>query len=236
MKALPLFLVAFAFYFVGEASDNLDYGAIAADCVVDREGYALGYSEAHEQPVWVMYRLTREEVLANNAKRDNWFKADTNIITGSALPVDYAHSGYDRGHLAPAEDMEFSPTAMAESFYMSNVSPQKPEFNRGIWKRLENAVRRRAVSKGSVFVITGPIFASDSETIGKVNRVSVPNAFYKIIYDETPPMNIMAYIMPNEGSDKPIENFACDVAEIEQLTGLVFPKMAKCDFVADATD
>ena len=74
-------------------------------------------------------------------KRKNDFRIDPVVKTVSATPADYRNSGYDRGHLCPAGDMAFSEIAMSESFYMSNISPQVPSFNRGIWKTLEQKVR-----------------------------------------------------------------------------------------------
>lgn len=89
--------------------DNLSFGIPGkADCIVDREGFALGYIEYHEQPAWVIYKLTRTEVQAKVAKRTNRFREDPEIPTGSATNADYRKSGYDRGHLAPAADMRIS--------------------------------------------------------------------------------------------------------------------------------
>lgn len=204
------------------ASDNLDYGVPSADCVVDRMGYTLGYSEEHEEARWVMYRLTREEVLTRKSVRTDDFKEDPNIVSSSALPSDYSRSGYDRGHLAPAEDMKFSEDAMRDSFYMSNMTPQRPEFNRGIWKRLEKQVRRFAYKEGSVFVITGPVLQRNLKKIGRATKVSVPQQFYKIVYDETPPQKMIAYVLPNTGSNGPLESFVTTVDEVERITGLDF--------------
>ena len=220
-KIALLVLIAFA-EACAFANDNLDYGIPKADSVVDRIGYALGYSEEHEQAAWVMYRLTREEVLTKAAKRTDDFREDPNIPTFSALPSDYSHSGFDRGHLAPAEDMKFSDVTMQESFYMSNMSPQRPEFNRGIWKKLEKQVRRFAYNEGSVFVITGPILERNLKKIGNANKVSVPRYFYKVVYDETPPHKMIAFVLPNEGSDKPVADYVTSVDEVERRTGLDF--------------
>ena len=98
MRKIALSLIAAFAGCVLWASDNLDYGTPAADCVVDRTGYALGYSEEHEQAAWVMYRMTREETLTRAAVRTDDFREDPNIVTFSALPSDYSRSGYDRGH------------------------------------------------------------------------------------------------------------------------------------------
>ena len=105
--------------------DNLALGIPGkADTIVDRLGFALGYIEKHEQPAWVIYRMTRTEATTKAAKRSDKFRPDPEIPTGSATLADYRRSGYDRGHLAPAADMAFSAQTMADSFFMSNMSPQ----------------------------------------------------------------------------------------------------------------
>ena len=204
--------------------DNLDLG-VPGPCtqIVNREGYALGYSEKYEQPLWVTYRLTKEEVLSRKSSRLNDFYEDTEIKTGSATMADYMGSGYDRGHLAPAGDMHWSDRTMLQSFAMSNMSPQHPSFNRGVWSRLERAVRRFAYSEGSVFVVTGPVFVDDDDavTIGP-NQVRVPEFFYKVIYDETPPHKMIGFIVPNKASQKHVKTYALTVAEVEEATNLKF--------------
>ena len=142
--------------------------------------------------------------------------------SGSAVPADYRKSGYDRGHLAPAADMGFSARTMADSFYMSNMSPQKPQFNRGVWKDLEEQVRRFALDEGEIYVVTGPILpAVKTITIGS-SRVTVPTHFYKVVYDLTPPQKMIAFILPNAGSRADLRTFAVTVDQVEERTGLDF--------------
>ena len=207
----------------GGKSDNLDLGTPGkCDQIVEREGYALGYVEKWEQAAWVAYRLTKDEVMSRKASRADAFMPDPEVKTGSATLEDYQGSGYDRGHLAPAGDMHWSWKAMLESFYMSNMSPQDPSFNRGIWSRLEQAVRRFAHSEGSVFVVTGPIITGDEEKTIGANKVRVPEFYYKVVYDETPPEKMIAFILPNKGSKKPLDSFVVSVDDVEEATGLDF--------------
>ena len=203
--------------------DNLLLGVPGkADTVINRPGYALGYIESHEQAAWVIYKLTRSEVLEKVAKRSNQFMEDPEIPTGSATSVDYRKTGYDRGHLAPAADMAFSVRTMADSFYYSNMSLQKRNFNRGIWKRLEEQVRHFAIVEGEIYVVTGPVFPKEKAiTIGP-NQVTVPKYFYKVIYDLTPPEKMIAFVLPNEGSKADLRTFAVTVDYVEELTGLDF--------------
>ena len=203
--------------------DNLNYGVPgAADAIIEREGYALGYIEKHEQPAWVQYIMTAEEVSRRAAKRGDDFRPDPDVPTGSATPQDYTRSGYDRGHLAPAADMSFSVKTMSESFYMSNMSPQAPQFNRGIWSKLEKQVRHFATREKRIVVVTGPVLPAEKTiTIGS-SRVTVPEYYYKVIYDTTPPEKMIAFVLPNKGSSADLRNYTVTVDRVEELTGLDF--------------
>ena len=206
-----------------EGSDNLAYGIPGkADYIVDREGYALGYSEYHEQASWVIYRMTYEEATAKVANREDNFREDPQIPSGSATLADYKKSGKDRGHLAPAADMSFSIKTMDESFYMSNMSPQEPDFNRGIWKDLEAQVRSFAITEKDIYVVTGPILPQTKTiTIGP-NKVTVPDRYYKVVWSRTPPGKMIGFILPNSGSTKSLQSFAVTVDKVEAETGLDF--------------
>ena len=212
--------------------DNLELGAPEGkevDCIFDREGYAFGYSEIHEQPLWVIYKLTADELNGKRVGRTDDFRADPRVRTRSADPEDYKGTGYDRGHLAPAADMGWDKDVMSESFYMSNMSPQKPECNRGIWVELESQVRDFARREREVFIVTGPVFYSGKpvKSIGVNNRVSVPHAYYKVVYDLTPPCKMIGFIIPNSGSNKKLQDFAVTVSTVERETGLTFfPKLS----------
>ena len=100
--------------------------------IINHFAYTLSYNELFEQANWVAYELTDIETISH-FERTNKFIVDDLVKTGSASNDDYKKSGYDRGHLAPAGDMGWSEQAMKESFYYSNMSPQNPSFNRGIW-------------------------------------------------------------------------------------------------------
>jgi len=189
--------------------------------IVRRENYALSYVEEHEQAEWVAYELTDIEV-RGLAERQDDFREDPEVRSGSASLKDYYRSGYDRGHLAPAGDMKISEDAMSESFYMSNMSPQKPSFNRGIWRKLEEEVRELAVENGRLFVVTGPVFGSSRKKIGD-NRVSIPQAYYKVLLDYTEPeVKAIAFLLANEGSKKDVYDFVVTIDSVEAVTNIDF--------------
>lgn len=222
MKSIAFFLAA-VWGLAAVAYDNLNVGVPSGECdqVVEREGYALGYSEEHEQALWVQYRFTREENQTRIASRRDDFREDGEIKTKSAALNDYRKSGYDRGHLAPAADMKWSEKAMSESFYLSNISPQDHAMNAGVWNDVEKFVRYTVNIENSIIVVTGPIFKGGEKKIG-ANGVTVPSAFYKIIYDETEPRKMIAFIVPNHNSDLPLTAFVTTVDEVEAQTGLDF--------------
>jgi endonuclease G len=223
-KIVLLFAILYCSISIGqipqiEKIPNLELPLINnKDEIVHHTAYTLSYNEKHEQANWVAYELTEEETLNGN-ERTNKFLEDPLVYTGSATNEDYSKSGYDRGHLAPAADMGWSYTTMAESFYFSNMSPQVPGFNRGIWKKLEELVRDWANEYHSIYVVTGPILTSELPTIG-ANKVSVPNYYYKAIleYNSTGKKAI-GFILPNQSSSEPLEHFAVSIDSIESLTG-----------------
>lgn len=189
--------------------------------IIRHAHFTLAYSEQYEQAVWVAYELTRAEVLQNRERSEN-FREDPLVISGSASPDDYRRSGFDRGHLAPAGDMGFSEQAMSESFYMSNISPQVPAFNRGIWKDLEENVRKWAVEEGSLYVVTGPVLDGSRRKIG-ANKVTVPSYFYKVLLDyRGPEIKAVGFLFPNKGSKKKLQSFAIAIDEVEKLTEIDF--------------
>lgn len=203
------------------AALSSEYLPIPAKDLVRHTYYILSYNEKYEQANWVYYTLTDSMVLNGGEERSNKFRMDIMVTTGSAKSSDYTKSGYDRGHLCPAADMGFNLIANEESFLMSNISPQTPDFNRGIWKELETTVRNWAKKEHKLIIVTGPVFKNVKGSIGQ-EEVLVPGYFFKIIYDATDEPKLIAFILPNEKSDRPLTDFTVTVDEVEKLTGFDF--------------
>ncbi len=189
--------------------------------VITHTGYTLSYNEAAEQANWVAYELTAQET-QKAFERTNKFLVDPAVSTGSATDADYKKSGFDRGHLAPAADMGWSSTTMIESFYFSNMSPQLPGFNRGIWKNLESLVRTWANENESIYVVTGPVLTPGLPTIGG-NQVAIPMHYYKVILDyREPSIKGIGFVLPNTSSSLPLQQFALSIDSVEKITGINF--------------
>ena len=187
-------------------------------------GFAESYNADRKVADWVVYHLTREKVGSSGAERSEDFRPDPELAPDSRAELsDYRGKGFDRGHLAPAGDMQWSEQAMSESFLLSNMAPQVGVgFNRGIWKNLEEKVRDWARSRGELYIMTGPIYIGDRiDTIG-THRVAVPTHFYKVVFD---PVRVEAitFIMPNmklQSSDLP--RYITSVDAVEFMTDLDF--------------
>lgn len=191
------------------------------EVIISHIGFTLSYNETHEQANWVAYELTKEET-RQICERTDKFLPDPKVKTGTANDKDYSGSGYDRGHLAPAGDMGWSTASMAESFYYSNMSPQDPSFNRGIWKRCEELVRTWASDNKSVYVVTGPVLETGLPTIG-YHKISIPKYYYKVILDyHTPDIKAIGFIIPNTGSKEPLQSFAVSIDSVEKITRIDF--------------
>ena len=200
----------------------------------ERLGYALGYDREKRQPRWVAYRLKKED-LTHKFPRDNSFKRD-DAVSNSPNEYDYAGTDFDRGHMAPADEMEYDSTIMKDSFYMSNMSPQYAHVNRGVWRSVEDFVRRAADRFGEVLVVTGPIFADEGGPFGSIpmknekkkidtanGDIAVPESFYKVIYTPARGGMMLAFQVDNdEGLLGNYLTYARSVHRIEQITGFRF--------------
>lgn len=185
-------------------------------------GFTLSFNAKTKLANWVCYTLNLKKITGLKVKRATKFKYDASIPGGTATHADYKKSGYDKGHLAPAADMAWSQESMNDCFYYSNIAPQYPECNRGIWKQIEEQVRRMALKSDSLVIFTGPVFNTHPDILG-ASKISVPLAFFKIIglFDKAE-LKLFAVQIPNAHQFKSPKHYACSVEAIERQTGLLF--------------
>jgi endonuclease G len=197
------------------------YLAQPGDQELCRINYAVIHRCSTKTPAAVFEHVTTTAV-SGKATRKNNFRADTDVTVNCRATLDdYAGPEYDRGHMAPAGDNTASTEIMSQSFYLSNMVPQVPNNNRGIWRQLESQVRGYVTSTpGDFYVVSGPIYDAGYENIG--NSVGVPTRLFKIIYEKKFG-NTMAYLMPNGPllvTDLP--KYQTTVQAIEEATGFKF--------------
>ncbi|MEG1575070.1 MAG: DNA/RNA non-specific endonuclease [Bacteroidales bacterium] len=189
--------------------------------IIRHTGYTLSFNKHLHIPNWVAYELTRAET-AGTEKRTNNFIDDPYADGICATDRDYRGSGYDKGHMAPAGDMKWSRDAMKESFYFTNICPQKPGLNRGSWKKLEETLRQWAQRDSAIVIICGPIIDPKSNNLGET-KIAIPKAFFKVVaapYLRKP--RAIGFIYTNKATDITPEYYAVTVDSVEKITGMDF--------------
>ncbi len=197
------------------------------DEIIKHKNYTLRYEEEYEVPAWVVHKLRGEYTKGIANRAGNQFIPDRKVKNNSALTGDYSNSGYDRGHMLPAGDFKCCQELMNETFFMSNIAPQVPDFNRGIWENIESRIRGWSVRDEELFVVTGPVLRKGLPTIGRYNNVAVPEFFYKIVLFYQPnsgkTSRAIAFLLPNEALfGKRMNNYVVPIDEVEKVTGLDF--------------
>lgn len=208
-----------------ECANEVPFGAPISKpgtATICRTGYLTNVDLVAKIPYWTAHTLVPSDVTAC-LPRDDAFAADQSLPKGQrAEPSDYSKSGYDQGHMVSNADLSFSAQAQKESFLMTNMSPQLPGVNRGVWKLLETSTRAWAHGYNTpVTVYAGNIWSATSKTIG-ANKVVVPDYLYKIVVFHNTRQSI-AFIFPNKevlGSN--LGAFQTTVAELERITGNTF--------------
>lgn len=204
------------------------YGMPAADQIMFNLHYVLGYSYYFRQAKWALEIIDPDY---NGLERSDTFRPDYRIpeIFRADL-IDYAKSGYDRGHLIASADQRETELQNSETFLLSNISPQKPKFNREIWKKLEKEIRKLNDKKKTLetYVICGPIFYFDKEveSIGAKDKngvsLPIPHAYFKSVLTENNrgALHMWSFILPNEESDEDLESFRVPSTLVEKITGI----------------
>ncbi len=194
------------------------------DEVVVHPGHALVWDDAHKVPKWTAH-IIAPDIMEGNLARIDSFKPDPKVKGNTDLLDAYWYSGYDRGHMVPSADMRWNLDALTATYMYSNVSPQKPELNRGAWADLEDWMRRYVHYSGRrIHVVTGPILGKDMPLLNKPKAkadVYAPPYFFKAMVDiDGPEKKGIAFIMKNGLNDQGILSYAVPIDSVEALTGL----------------
>lgn len=220
MRLILTAMMLFSSTVFAEECIHLNHGTPKQSDFMDcRLGYAIGYNYARKSLDWVAYELNKQ--VGEGVDRTDDFRIDPEIpVEFQTSPTDYEEPTYDQGHMANSESIDGSDEMMSETFLMSNILPQLPKNNRAIWKGLENRERKIANKRGKVFVYAGPLYEGEVSYIG--NKVPVPTAFWKIIYDPSVPEAI-AYIIDHKPlKTSELKDYLVNVDQIEFRTGMNF--------------
>jgi endonuclease G len=187
--------------------------------IINHTYYTLSYSNSDRQSEFAYYYLSPQSINGGQSRTDD-FRIDPLVTSNPVKSTDYEGSGYDRGHLCPAGDMKLNKISMSETFYMSNMIPIEPTFNREVWSKFEDWVRATALSNNGIYVVSGPILSPINNV--RFSNIFVPNNYYKIVFKDGANPKIMGFIIRKIGTNYSFRTYCAPIDEIESLTGLDF--------------
>ncbi|UKN01245.1 DNA/RNA non-specific endonuclease [Paracrocinitomix mangrovi] len=192
-------------------------------------GYICGYDTVTKIPIWVQYKMWNNNQWDKNIKRTNCFRPDPRLEKEQRITYhDYTNSGFDRGHIKPANDAKLNLSEHYNSFVMTNMAPQYGHMNQQEWKTIEsylNGISRKDSIKVA-YMITGSVM-SDKPAFIKSGKVAIPDAFYKIFFFKTTSGNwhYWRFYVTNDDIKVDIRKFESElidndktIDEIEALT------------------
>ena len=199
-------------------------GAPAPDDVrvIDRGEFLVGWSDKLRHPLWCAYHVTRDARYPSDHRPS--FTKDRDV-PASPAPDAYTKSGYDRGHMVPnyAIISRYGEDAQKLTFKMSNIAPQTPALNRGVWRDVEHRIADLWTARyGEIWVIVGCI-SRGREAIGQTG-IDVPTDYYQVILaQEGLDIRALAALIPQSvGWHEWAARYIITIDELEQLTGLDF--------------
>ena len=192
--------------------------------VFDRGDFIVGWSDKLRHPVWCAYHVTRE-ALYDAGKRPN-FNKDRGIERCPAATA-YERCGYDRGHMVPNYAMatRYGSEVQKRTFLMSNIAPQSPALNRGVWRQVEHRIADLWTARyGEIWVIVGCISGDrGGETLSGTD-IDVPGKYYQLVVAQEG-MDIRAFAVVFDQSVAwnawPTRHLVT-IDELETMTGLDF--------------
>ena len=191
--------------------------------VLNRGEFLIGWSDSLKHPVWCAYHVVRE-ARHENANRPRFTKDRSVPLAPS--PEAYAKSGYDRGHMVPnyAIVTRYGQDEQKKTFLMSNIAPQSPALNRGVWREVEHRIADLWTARyGEIWVVVGSISPQRSETLSG-SEIDVPESYYQVIMaQEGMDVRALAVLFDQSvGWKEWAARHIVTIDELETLTGLDF--------------
>ena len=192
--------------------------------ILRRGEFAIGWADSLRHPVWCAYHV-KPHARFEAGKRPS-FRCDP-AVPAAPRPDDYTKSGYDRGHMTPnyAIATRYGDEERRKTFLMSNIAPQTPALNRGVWREVEHRIADLWTARyGEIWVIVGCISSQyGRETLGATD-IDVPTDFYQVILaQEGMDVRALAVLFRQDVTwrEWPARNII-SIDELERLTGLDF--------------
>lgn len=216
-----------------QSSTNIEYNPFGLEIptlsksmseqIVSRKGYTTSYNIKTKNPNWVAWNLTRDHANGSVPRYKGYL--DDNEIQGYVpkeedwfnMPPTLSH-----GHMCPAGDNKWDKKAMEQSFLLSNMCPQTQKLNSGSWNKLEEKCRDWARKYGSVYIVCGPVYESDSPATMGNAKIWIPDAFYKVVLCMVGTPKAIGFIYANDEQPHNMQQSVRTIDEIEAMTGIDF--------------
>ncbi len=206
-------------------------GGVRLRTFLENPGFTVSYSEWYGAPQWVAYRADAPARYRLKPRPER-FEPDMRtwrcrLNWGCVRHEHYNGSGFDRGHMAPnfMIGTRYGEEAQLATFLLSNIAPQRPEHNRGIWERIERLEANHiAVGAARLWTIVGPVWSERPERFSDA-WIAVPEAFYRVWLreDANGERQMLAFLVPQTAqADEDLRTYLVSVREVERRTGLNF--------------
>ncbi|HEX7331591.1 MAG TPA: DNA/RNA non-specific endonuclease [Pyrinomonadaceae bacterium] len=215
---------------MGNPSNAVTDVAQPNNYLMEKLQYSLSYSRDNGGPNWVSWHLDTSW-LGSTPRQDD-FRADTTLPTGwyRVQATDYSGSGFDRGHMCPSADRTITVTANSATFLMTNMIPQLPANNQGVWANLENYSRSLVSQGNELYIISG---GQGLRFFIANGHVAVPAQTWKVIIvlpvgnndvsRVTTSTRTIAVVVPNSGTiNSDWRTYRVSVDQVEAITGYDF--------------
>ncbi len=210
-------------------SRHLIFESDDPDSLIIYKGYVVSFDTTHKTPNWTIHDLTftqiRTDTLPRASRRSRFLQDRLNLNANQqASHNDYTNSGFDRGHFVPAGDFFWDKPQKDDTFFVTNISPQTPDFNQIVWQNLEIKTRDLILdNRVNATVITGAIYASKRVKNRGLSRkkISIPSHLFKVVYTKIGNTDhLYCFLVPHMFA-YPDKSLTCYQVSLDQIEGLV---------------
>ena len=225
---------------LGNPSNATTNVVLPENYLMQKAQFALAYTSSRGTARWVAWHLST--AWKGTAERCNCFGPDWSLPSAfyQANTWNYTNTGFDRGHMCPSDDRDGSDADNAVTFLMTNIMPQAPQLNQGIWAELEDYARSLAFDGNELYIYSGGYGSGGTGSLGGTTTtiagvaITVPARYWKVLVVLPVGSNdlsrvststrVIAIDVPNTqaASALPWGSYRTSVDAIESSTGLDF--------------
>ena len=218
---LSLVILNFCWMLFSQQADVVLPSKMPRETLNHYKAFSYSYNTSYALPTWITYKVTQANV-DKGASVKAKYKEDPNIAIRAANKKDYKDGGYLMAQLVSYLDVMHIDKASDESFYMTNIVPMKMAFRKHIWLKSADLIRLWVKNGEGLYIMTGPVIKADAPfpTMG-ANKISIPNRYYKVVYDAKN-KKAVGFVFKNGTSSGSMKSFSKSIDEIEELTGIDF--------------